>query len=147
MMQTCPISLRPISGGWPYFVSCIRPSPDNYNLHQGWDDISNPVIEPQASANCPVGFPALNSVPAVSPQLAIPAPPGSVQKWSWKVSKAKAKTSKINLHDLYPITASVPTKFPLPDLLDVLVSDISRMEIEHPSDSSASTSGSSRVEL
>ena len=147
MMQTCPISLRPISGGWPYFVSCIRPSPDNDDLHHGWDDISNPVIGPQASANCPVGFPALNSVPAVSRQLAIPALPGVVQKWSWKVSKAKAKTSKINLHDLYPITASVPTKFPLPDLLDVLVSDISRMEIEHPSDSSASTSGSSRVEL
>ena len=144
-MQTCPISLRPISGGWPYFVSCIRPSPDNDDLHHGWDDISNPSIEPQASANCQVGFPALNSVPATP--LAVPALPGSAKKWSWKVSAAKAKTSKVNLHDLYPITASVPTKFPLPDLLDVLVSDISRMEIENSADSSASTSGSTRVEV
>ena len=143
-MQTCPLSLRPISGGWPYFVSCTRSS-DNDDLHPGWDEIPNPSVEPQASTNCRVGFPALNFVPAIP--LAVPALPGAVQKWSWKVSKAKAKTSKVNLHELYPITALVPTKFPLPDLLDVLVSDISRMEIEHPADSSASTSGSSRVEF
>jgi hypothetical protein len=147
MMQTCPISLRPISGGWPYFVSCTPPAADNDDLHQGWDNLSNPVLEPQASAVCLIGFPVLSSVPASAPALAVPAPPGSGQKWSWKVSKAKARKSKVNLNELYPITAPVPTKFPLPDLLDVLVSDISRMEIEHSSESSASTSGSKRVEL
>ena len=146
-MQTCPISLRPISGGWPDFVSCIRSSPDNDDLHQGWDNLSNPVLEPQATACCPVGFPLLNEVPAVPKALAVHAPPGSAKTWSWKVSAAKAKKSNINLLDLYPISASVPTKFPLPDLLDVLVSNISRMEIEHPADSSASTSGSNGVEI
>ena len=146
-MQTCPISLRPISGGWPYFVSCIRPSPDNDDLHQGWDNLSNPVLEPHAPAYCPVGFPLLNAVPAVPKALAVHAPPASAKTWSWKAGAAKAKKSNVILHDLYPISASVPTKFPLPDQLDVLVSDISRMEIEHPADSSASTSGSNGVEI
>ena len=42
---------------------------------------------------------------------------------------------------------TIPDRFPLPDMLDVLVSGISRMKIERPAESGASTSGSHRHEL
>ena len=87
-------------------------------------------------------------VPAPLAVLAVHAPGLSGKGWSWKTSKSDAKRKMDGLprNDLVPIPARIPDRFPLPDMLDVLVSGISRMEIERPAESDASTSGSHRTE-
>jgi hypothetical protein len=134
-------------GGRPYFDSS-KPLQIGETVPSFWDTSYDQEEEP--NGYCPDLFPPL-APPAPAPLavLAVHAPRLPGKGWSWRTGAQKAKRDKfdrIHRNDLVPIDARIPDRFPLPDMLDVLVSGISRMEIERPAESGASTSGSHRPE-
>jgi hypothetical protein len=139
------MSKRLPSGGEPYFADappCLRAGE---TVPSFWDSIYD--VDGEPNGYCPDLFPPLvTPVPAPLAVLAVHAPRLPGKGWSWRTSAQKAKRDNIPRNDLVPIDAPIPTRFPLPDMLDVLVSGITRMEIERPSESDASTSGSLRPE-
>ena len=145
-MQTCNLSMRSGYGGTPYFDSS-KPLQIGETVPSFWDSSYDQEGEP--NGYCPDLFPPLATpVPAPLAVLAVHAPRLRGKGWSWKAGKIAAKRNLevLNRNDLVPIPARIPDRFPLPDMLDVLVSGISRMEIERPAESGASTSGSHRPE-
>jgi hypothetical protein len=146
-MQMCNLSMRSAYGGTPYFAGS-RPLQVGETVPSFWDNSEEMKGEP--NGYCPDLFPPLDTpVPAPLAVSAVHAPRLPGKGWSWRTGAQKAKRDRFDrLHrdDLVPIDAPIPTRFPLPDMLDVLVSGISRMEIERPAESDASTSGSHRPE-
>jgi hypothetical protein len=139
--------MRSAYGGTPYFAGS-KPLQVGETVPSFWD--LSEEVEGEPNGYCPDLFPPLvTAVPAPLAVLAVHAPRLPAKGWSWRTSAQKAKRDRFDMihrNDLVPIPARIPDRFPLPDMLDVLVSGISRMEIERPAESGASTSGSHRPE-
>ena len=143
-MQTCVLSSRSPSSGEPYFAKS-GPLKDGETIPSFWD--SSYDVDGEPNGFCPELFPPIPApVPASQGVLAVHAPHIPSKGWSWKTSASKRKMETLNRNDLVPIPSLTPDRFPLPDILDVLVARISRMEIERPAESEASTSGSNVAE-